>query len=292
MRSKYIEKIRSSITIKTSRKTSQLLNGLHRSVYKGKSLDFDNLREYTINDDIRDVDWKSSIRHGGLLVRQYIAERRHNILFIMDSNLAMDGETESGARKHEVALMSAGTLAYIASENGDSVGFLSVGSNDKIMLQKFGNGSNYIDLGLQRIEKFINQESKYAANDLLAYVNRRMSRKLISFVVTDINGLDSIEEQEIKKSIINHELFFIMINDGSMCNEDAYDLSEKQYVPKFISSFKKLKQVEQEARREILEEKRSMFKKYGIQMTIIDNQSEIVEKIIDLLERHNHAVTN
>ena len=81
----YVEKIRSSISLNASKKATNLLDGLYKSVFKGKSLDFDDLRDYVYGDDSKDIDWKSSIRHGSLLVRRYVAFKRHNVVFIMDS---------------------------------------------------------------------------------------------------------------------------------------------------------------------------------------------------------------
>ena len=57
MKYERIDKIKSKLDIKSSRKTTHLLNGLYRSIYRGRSMDFDDLREYIIGDDSKDIDF-------------------------------------------------------------------------------------------------------------------------------------------------------------------------------------------------------------------------------------------
>ena len=75
MNLKYINKIKANISIYSSKKSTNILDGTYKSIYKGKSTNFENLREYVINDDVKDIDWKSSARSGTLLVKQFIAEK-------------------------------------------------------------------------------------------------------------------------------------------------------------------------------------------------------------------------
>ena len=54
----YVTKIKSNITIYATKKTSNILDGEYSSIYKGRSMDFDDLREYVIGVDVKDIDWK------------------------------------------------------------------------------------------------------------------------------------------------------------------------------------------------------------------------------------------
>lgn len=78
-------------TIYTTKATSRIIDGSYNSIYKGRSMNFDELREYVVGDDIKDMDWKASARSQKLLVRQYIAEKKHNIMLVMDAgNVCLD----------------------------------------------------------------------------------------------------------------------------------------------------------------------------------------------------------
>ena len=69
-------------TIYTTRATSRIIDGSYNSIYKGRSMNFDELREYVAGDDIKDVDWNATARSQKVLVRQYIAEKKHNIMLV------------------------------------------------------------------------------------------------------------------------------------------------------------------------------------------------------------------
>ena len=109
----YVSKIKFGLkrykTIATDKATSRVLDGSYNSIYKGRSMNFDELREYVPGDDIKDIDWKATSRSQKVLIRQYIAEKRHNIMLVMDANRRMLASTKTGEDKGEVALMAGGT---------------------------------------------------------------------------------------------------------------------------------------------------------------------------------------
>ena len=74
MRKSYLNKIKANISIYARKNTSSLLDGSYRSIFKGKSLNFDDLREYVVGDNVKDIDWKASARSRKLLVKEYIAD--------------------------------------------------------------------------------------------------------------------------------------------------------------------------------------------------------------------------
>ena len=82
MRKSYLNKIKANISIYARKNTSSLLDGSYRSIFKGKSLNFDDLREYVVGDNVKDIDLKASARSRKLLVKEYIAERTHNFMII------------------------------------------------------------------------------------------------------------------------------------------------------------------------------------------------------------------
>ena len=95
MKMTYISRIQGNMkgykTIYTTKATSRIIDGSYNSIYKGRSMNFDELREYVVGDDIKDMDWKASARSQKLLVRQYIAEKKHNIMLVMDAGKRMLG---------------------------------------------------------------------------------------------------------------------------------------------------------------------------------------------------------
>lgn len=106
MKMKYITKIKAKVMIHMSKKVNNLLEGSYRSIFRGKSSNFEDLREYIIGDDIKDIDWKATARNSNTLVKQYRAEKKHNIMIILDTGKKMLADTEDLENKKEVALMT------------------------------------------------------------------------------------------------------------------------------------------------------------------------------------------
>ncbi len=79
----YVKQIRSKLHLTTPLKALHLLDGAYEAVVKGQSMDFDDLRSYSAGDRRKDIDWKSSARSNTLLVKQYVAQKRMPIEFII-----------------------------------------------------------------------------------------------------------------------------------------------------------------------------------------------------------------
>ena len=289
MKLKYIEKIKSNISIQASKKTANLLEGLYHSIFKGRSMDFDDLRDYIVGDNSKDIDWKSSIRHGSLLVRRYVALRRHNIAFVIDTGTKMSGLNPNNEEKRETVLYTFGTLAYLVNKNEDEIS-TTYNKNGSIFSSEFKNGLTNVEIALTEIEKYLTDENPFSVNDLLDYLNRTSKRKMIIVVISDINGLNSISDELLKKVTMAHDMLFINIEDASMFGTNLYDLDSETNIPKLISKNKKLKEIETQTKNEMVKSNFKRLEKYRVTGVSITSKKEVVSKIIDLLERHKHAV--
>lgn len=290
MKLNYINKIKANITIYSTKKTVNILDGTYKSIYKGKSMNFENLREYTINDDIKDIDWKSSARSGGLLVKQFIAEKKHNIMLIMGTGKKMDADTDLHENKKEIALYTAGTIGYLAIENNDYVGMTFFGP-EKIEYKPF-------KYNLYNLEEYLCNYEKYACerdgdiNEVLDFVYKNIAKKMIIFIITDMSEIDSMKSNILKKLTKRHDVLMININDNYMSGNDVFDIDKGEYIPEFLLHDKKLNEIEQNTRKKIMQKNRAKLKRSKICMVSISSIKEINLKILKLLEEHRHANNN
>lgn len=290
MKLNYINKIKANISIFSNKKTSNILDGTYKSVYKGKSMNFENLREYVINDDIKDIDWKSSARSGSLYIKQFIAEKKHNIMLVMDSGKKMNADTDLHKNKKEVALFTAGTIGYLAAKNNDYFGMIYAG-NEKVEYKPF-------KYNLYNLEQYLCEYDKNVTtrdvniNDLLEYINKNIQKKMIIFVITDISGINNIKVNTLKKLNQRHNVLVININDNLMTGKDVYDIIENEYVPDFLLNDNKLQELEIQLKKEILDKNKRKLKRNRVSSTSISSTKEINHKIIKLLEEHKYASTN
>ena len=72
------------IEIKTRRLVDEITGGAYHSVFKGRGIEFDEVREYTPEDDVRDIDWNVSARMGSPYIKKYIEERELTVLLLVD----------------------------------------------------------------------------------------------------------------------------------------------------------------------------------------------------------------
>lgn len=286
MNMKYITKIKANLSIYTKKKTSNILEGSYNSIYKGKSMNFEDLREYVIGDNVKDIDWKASARSNKILIKQYIAEKKHNVLFILDSGKKMLADTRDLDSKKEVALMATGTICYLVEKHGDSISAIYKGK-DNIKLFPFKTGLYNIEKILNSYEKEIETENNL--EELIKYVLKFIRRRMIIFIVTDIDGMSNISEGTLRRLSLLHDVMFINISDAFMTGYNAYDVDEDSYIPDYILEDEKLKYIEQEIKTKVYEETKEKFKKYKIITTTINKQKDIVNDVYKLLERRKNA---
>lgn len=289
MRMRYVSKIQANLkryqTIHTNRRTAQVLDGSYRSVYKGRSMNFDELREYVPGDEIKDIDWKASARSQKMLVRQYIAEKKHNIMLVMDTNKRMLGDSQGNEEKRELAIMSAGTMAYFVNRSGDFVS-ATYATEKSIQHFPFKSGLGNIELILETYHRQVHMDNHSDINAPLEYILRNFKRKMILLIVTDLNGIKAMKDQNIKRLLVAHDILVLHISDADFDGQKIYDLEKGSYLPDFFAQDKKLAQKAREKKEILHKECMDKLKHYGIPCATVDYLDELDMEIIHLLEKH------
>ena len=287
MKMKYIAKIKANLSINAKNKTSNILEGVHNSIYKGKSMNFEDLREYVIGDNVKDIDWKASARSNKVLIKQFVAEKRHNVLFILDSGRKMLADTKELESKKDVALLTTGTIAYLINKNGDSISAIYNGHNS-IKFFPFQIGLFNIERILTSYEKEIDTENNL--DNLIKYVLKSINKKMIIFIITDIEGMNNISDDTLRKLSLIHDVMLINISDALMTGYyNTYDVDENEYIPDYILDDEELKKIDIEIKTKIYKELKDKLMKYKIVTTTINKQKDIAKDILKLLERRKYA---
>ncbi len=104
--------------------------GVKRQQRRGEGNDFYQLREYRAGDSLRQIDWKATSRYRKLIAKEYQDERDQQILFMLDCGRRMRHAEEGGSHMDQ-ALNAMLLLAYVAANQGDSVGFLTFGGTSR-----------------------------------------------------------------------------------------------------------------------------------------------------------------
>lgn len=285
----YIARIQKSMnghkTIYTTHATSRVIDGSYNSIYKGRSLNFEDLREYVPGDEIRDIDWKASSRSQKLLVRQYIAEKKHNIMLVMDTNRKMLGNADETAEKYEAALMAAGTLAYMVCGNGDYVS-ATFESAEGMRHFPFKTGLLNVENILASYHSSVTMNNHTDVGDALEFIAKNFHRRMIILIVTDMEGVLGLSESTLRQLLVLHDVLLVGVADAKSYGRGVYDLSNDGYIPDFFTRDKRLEKLETAKRQELRDKCSDRLKQLGISGIIVDSDKDMESNIAGLLEKH------
>ena len=281
----YLDRVRRIAALYTKRKTSDLLDGDFSSMQHGRSLDFDDLREYRYGDDINYIDWKSSSRNEKPLVRRYFADRKHDVLFIGDTGKKMTGDTPTGESKEHLALMTFGVSAYILGKQGVNYA-LSCCSDEGNRISTFTSDPSHLEELLATYKKAIECGTpKNSFYDTLRSSAAIFSRHMIMIIITDAEGLAEMDASLVKRLIYYNDVYIFKIEDALLTNTDVYDLDDDEYVDPFLAMCRDLYREEVALKENLDKEARKLLTPHRIYFKSISKEEEIIDSLIYLFRR-------
>jgi len=209
MISKDILKKIQQIQIHTRRLVNEAFVGEYHSVFKGRGMEFDEVREYQPGDEIRTIDWNVTARMGRPFIKRYVEERELTVMLLVD----VSASGNFGSIKHlknEVATEICAILAFSAIKNNDKVGMIMF--TDKI--EKFippKKGPKHV---LRVIRELLCTQPTGKGTNIsvaLEYLNKITHRRTISFVVSDFIANDYAHALRIANK--RHDMIAITIVD-------------------------------------------------------------------------------
>ena len=171
------------IEITTRGLVNEVFSGEYHSVFKGRGMEFTEVREYQIGDDIRNIDWNVSARMGHPYVKVFDEERELTVMLMVDVSSSSNFGTSS-QMKGEVAAELSAVLAFSAIKNNDKVGLIIF--SDKI--EKFippRKGKQHVLRVIREILYYKPDEAQTDLNSALEYLSRVIKRRSIVFLISD-----------------------------------------------------------------------------------------------------------
>jgi uncharacterized protein (DUF58 family) len=182
-----IKKVR-QIQIYTSRAVNASFAGQYESVFKGRGMQFDEVREYMPGDDIRSIDWNVTARTGKPYIKRFVEEREMTVIFAVDLSASGRFGTLSKT-KNQLAAEFCAVLAFAAAKNNDKVGLLIFTDSIELFIPP-KKGSSHVLRLIRELLYF--QTPKKQTNIPLAldYLARVVRKKATVFVVSDFLEAD------------------------------------------------------------------------------------------------------
>lgn len=249
-----LTKVKTKLFIVAHRRTWGLLDGEYASVFRGRSLDYDDLREYVPGDEIRDIDWKATARHGAPLVKRYIATRKQTVLFVVDTGSSMAAAAPSGEPKKDLAILVTGILGYLALRHGDRVGLVEGDSMDS-RLHEAKSSEAHLEGLLRAVDRAATLEAAPSRfTDQLRFVADHVRARTLLLAVADDRALDGTDPDQVallRRLHAQHELLWITLADADPTTYaaalDAREVRDRSLLPAAVRGDRRLRAAYQAA---------------------------------------------
>ncbi|OIO01189.1 DUF58 domain-containing protein [Candidatus Desantisbacteria bacterium CG_4_10_14_0_8_um_filter_48_22] len=197
------------IEITTGRLVTEVFAGQYESVFKGRGMEFSEVREYQPGDDVRLIDWNVTARFGHPYIKKFVEERELTVMLLVDRSAS--GMFGTARRmKAEIAAEVCAVLAFSAMKNNDKVGLiLFTDSIEKYIPPKKGRTH-----ALRIIREALYGKPRGTGTDIsaaLKYLNDVVKKKCIVFVISDF--IDRDYEKMLRITNKRHDMIAVEIAD-------------------------------------------------------------------------------
>ncbi|MGA9408788.1 MAG: DUF58 domain-containing protein [Bacteroidota bacterium] len=203
-----LKKVR-QIEIKTRGLVNHVFSGEYHSVFKGRGMEFSEVREYQYGDDVRSIDWNVSARFNRPFIKIFEEERELTVMLLVDLSRSENFGTAQ-AMKNEIATEICAVLAFSAIRNNDKVGLiLFTDTIEKFIAPK--KGKAHI---LRIVRDLLSFEPKGGGTDIegaLQYLSSVIKKRSITFLISDFidQGYDAALRIVSKK----HDVIAVTMQD-------------------------------------------------------------------------------
>jgi uncharacterized protein (DUF58 family) len=270
---------------KTKYQANDLFAGQYVSAFKGRGIEFAEVREYQPGDDVRAIDWNVSARFGHPFIKVYHEERELTVILLLD----ISGSQLFGTRdkfKRELLAEVAGMLAFLAIRTNDKVGALLFSSRvEKYVPPK--KGASHVWRLIKEIFTYEPQNPMTDLGAALTYLNRVVRRHAIVFMISDC--LDTGFERSLRLTAGKHDLTVIRVSDPA--EEEVPDLGllslrdpETGQVTVIDTRNRDLRKKWQAARRDQQEALSALLRRAGVDLVDLSTHGPVVEPLTRLFE--------
>ncbi|MFQ6062044.1 MAG: DUF58 domain-containing protein, partial [Methanosarcinales archaeon] len=201
MKTKQILKKVKQIEVKTNHIVDNLIYGAYNSVFKGRGIEFSEVREYQIDDDPRSIDWNVTARMNHPFVKEYIEERDLTILIVFDISGSSDFGTQLALKK-DIGIELSASLAFSAQRSNDRVGlFLTTNKVEKYLPPR--KGRKHILRVIREMIYFTPRERTTNLGVPLEFINKVIKKKSIIFIISDFQ--DSMDNFKKPLSVLRNK---------------------------------------------------------------------------------------
>ncbi len=281
------------LEIRTNRAVDEITGGAYRSVFKGRGIEFEEVREYTPEDDVRDIDWNVSARMGSPYIKKYVEERELTVLLLVDvSASGAFGSAEKSKRRTAAEL--AALLAFSAGRNGDKVGLLMFSDRIELYVPPRSGRSHTLRL-IREMLAFRPQSGGTDIDLALRESAQLLKKRSVVFLLSDL--IDRKEfETSLKLLNRRHDVVALQIFDPvehrwpsalPVVVEDA----ESGELVRFGGGRRELGRLEAELE-QVREARRELCRRARVDLIEIESGREVLRPVIEFFAHRRRRLGN
>jgi uncharacterized protein (DUF58 family) len=206
-----LTKVIRRIEIRTRRLVDDSYAGEYHSVFKGRGMEFDEVRPYQVGDEIRSIDWNVTARTGEPHVKRYVEERELTVMLVVDAS-ASENFGSVNRFKRELAAELTAVLSFAATTNNDKIGLLIFTDRIELFIPP-RKGRRHV---LRLIRELLAFEPNSRGTDIklaLDKVNQILKRRSIIFLVSDFLVPAESYRKELIVTNKRHDVIAIDLHD-------------------------------------------------------------------------------
>ncbi len=280
-----IKKIR-RIELRTSRIVDEMLAGQYQSIFKGRGIEFEEVRPYQIGDDIRTIDWNVTARAGEPFIKLFREERELSVALLVDLSASQSLGTNQQTKRELVAELSA-LLSFAAIRNNDRVGLtLFTDGIEKYIPPNKGKRH-----GLRLIREILFMQPIGRGTDLKSafeHLGRSAKRRSVVFIISDFiaQGYD----RALRVAAQKHDVIPIVVSDQrelKMTNVGLIRLRDAETGKTVLldTASRKNRQAYEELAQSRVEARNNVFRRLKIEPVHVTTGEDVVDPLVEFFRR-------
>ena len=277
-----IEKVR-LIEIRSRNVVNDLFAGEYNSAFKGRGMEFAEVREYLRGDDVRTIDWNVTARTGSPYVKVFDEEREQTVMLLVDAS-ASGAFGSVQQMKGEVGVEISALLAFAAIKNNDRVGLLIFTDQVEVFIPP-KKGRKHVLRVIRELLYFQPQGKCTSITSALDYLDRVLHRRSVVFLISDF--IDEDYERPLQLMRRRHDMVAVSIFDPrerALPDVGFINLQDAETGEQFLvdSSRREVRAYFAQQQEKEDQQRRALFRRNGIDEVSIDITKSYVDPLVRL----------
>jgi uncharacterized protein (DUF58 family) len=198
------------LQLRSSRLVTTIFAGEYRSAFRGRGIEFNDVREYQPGDDIRAIDWNVTARQGRPFIKQFLEEREQTLVMVLDRSLSMNFGTVR-ATKLQVATEACALLAFAALRSHDRLALITFGDGELRMLPPGKGKRHTLRLIRDAMATGDSPNKDIGLSAALDYLTHVVHGRVLVCIVSDFH--DPIPVRSLSAVAARHDAIAISVSD-------------------------------------------------------------------------------